>query len=86
MAHSDPGKDRIAKLVRQASVTGKLPDLPSRDREPLTYKQAVSNDSMHVWGRKGRCLTLDAFLLIDKVRTGKSFQGTCQTDTTTAAW
>ncbi|KAJ9121775.1 hypothetical protein QFC22_002397 [Naganishia vaughanmartiniae] len=41
MAHSDPGKDRIAKLVRQASLTGKLPDLPSRDREPLTYEQAA---------------------------------------------
>jgi len=58
MAHSDPGKDRIAQLVRQASVTGKLPDLPSRDREPLTYEQAVSTSTQCTEGGIKDGLTL----------------------------
>jgi hypothetical protein len=42
MASGDSGKIAIAGLVKQASQTGKLPDLPSRDRQPLTIDQVVS--------------------------------------------
>jgi hypothetical protein len=40
-APMDPSKNQITQLLRESSKTGKLPDLPSRDRQPLTIDQVV---------------------------------------------
>jgi hypothetical protein len=49
MASVDPGRNRINGMIRKASETGKLPDLPSRDRQPLTSDQVVSASCAHMF-------------------------------------
>lgn len=75
MASGDPGKNQIVGLVKQASQTGKLPDLPSRDRQPLTIDQVVSRPHDSPW-HSGEMLRMNHTA---QLRTRKSLQGTRET-------